>query len=71
MKNGGFMSEWISVKDRLPQPLEDVLAHELRGRIFIGYCAETFIGNPIWYVGGYGAITITHWMPLPNPPEEI
>ena len=36
--------QWISVKDRLPEPSEKVLT--------------------------YGVKTVTHWMPLPEPPKE-
>lgn len=72
------MSEWISVKDKLPENNVTVLA----------YCEKTkkyFIGNAIYrcfsdgvywrHEGARGAMytvtsKVTHWMPLPEPPEE-
>ena len=61
--------QWISVKDRLPQSFEKVLIYHRNG---ISYG---------WYNGRYwerGAKTnhraletVTHWMPLPEPPEDV
>jgi hypothetical protein len=67
------MSDWISIDDRLPAVDGPVLIH-----------AETADENkPLiviaWYdPGGHGwslivpcfIPSITHWMPLPEPPEE-
>lgn len=69
---------WISVKDRLPEPEERVLAaHE--GVLYIAYIrAGESEYNEHWAIcedqmcacafapGGTGAIT--HWMPLPKLP---
>lgn len=65
------MSKWISVLDTLPEPLLEVLVYDIRGRILMGYRAETFVGKPIWYVAPtYGDTIISHWQPIPDPPEE-
>lgn len=65
------MNEWTRVEDALPIPLEEVLVYDIRGRILMGYRAETFVGKPIWYVAPtYGDTIITHWIPLPASPEE-
>ena len=62
---------WISVEDRLPEPFVSVL----------GYCPDE---EPLptvheCYVNGFGQWTsslvygmgnVTHWMPIPDPPEE-
>jgi hypothetical protein len=61
------MSNWISVKDNLPKPLEMVL---VKGGI--GY---------IDYAGAWRSLTagcngdlirweVTHWMPFPSLPES-
>lgn len=71
------MSEWISVKDRLPEP--DVLilviangkphknitlegAYELAEYDPEGWILEMW---PEWMDA-----EVTHWMPLPEPPKE-
>lgn len=63
------MSAWISVEDRLPEDLRDVLvyAEHLTGGVRTverAYCNQ--YGD--WQeVNGK---TVTHWMPLPEPPKE-
>lgn len=72
------MSEWISVKDRLPEDGQKVLAFGGGERRY--YCVAKFFkhfndGGDFWHLGakdrkyspGY---KITHWMPLPEPPKE-
>ncbi len=68
------MSEWISVKDRLPEKAEMVLAFgywEGGPQVAIGACDRNFDS---WYVingvGTLAFVCITHWMPLPEPPGE-
>ena len=65
------MNEWISVKDRLPEHYRAVIVH--------GGVAFYDIGRKKWYtlmeMDGYGEPreimwTVTHWMPLPKPPED-
>ncbi len=75
------MREWISVKDRLPE-LPD---YDYCSRIVIAcdsknfvspmiYCRTLIRGKPInrWkhYWGKIADVQVTHWMPLPEPPEE-
>ena len=74
--------KWVSVKDRLPEPEETVLvcaeAKENRGH---RVCAVTqmverdVFGQLVkrWrspWNGFREMYEITHWMPLPEPPEE-
>lgn len=59
-------SKWISVKDRLPEYEAKVL------------CCAKYDGKPVifqnQYLGGDIWLSdtshVTHWMPLPEPPEE-
>ena len=65
-KEVGTMPEWISVKERLPEPGERVL-----------YCYRGFVGEGYvtrsgeWERAGiWTRYYPSHWMPLPEPPEE-
>ena len=64
------MSEWISVKDRLPEATNGMFLVCYR---FMGkYSARMVVA---WYGGKFRDIEtrivdVTHWMPLPAPPEE-
>lgn len=54
------MSEWISVKDRLPKDGDKVLVSLKSGDACCGeYCASH----------GF-TYSVTHWMPLPEPPSK-
>jgi hypothetical protein len=67
------LNNWISVKDRLPEFCEDVLVRGECGiidqghRIKWDHCDEW-----VWRAGNYSgyAEEVTHWKPLPKPPEE-
>jgi len=67
------MAEWISVKDRLPEPGEVVLA--TAG----GFVGEAYRDDNGYWRRGYGAewlaifgkdMAVTHWCSLPEPPGE-
>ena len=62
------MSEWISVKDRLPEEhTKKFLAVTKWGHIML---AERRYGSKTMVVGGLSLLSdITHWMPLPEPPR--
>ena len=60
----GKVNEWISVKDRLPEEKTRVLVFVPHSSIKID--TDRIVGR-IW-VRWNGHIT--HWMPLPEPPEE-
>ena len=56
---------WISVKDRVPESGIDVL-------VFTDdYCAYTAHYDGYWWLSGEPTLSydVTHWMPLPAPPE--
>ena len=64
---------WIPVTERLPEDRSDVLVvaywHERWGA-YMGWCAPE---RAAWSVhvgiGDRSDIAVTHWMPLPEPPE--
>lgn len=88
------MTEWISVKDRLPEDDDEVLMfteevetygrHKEKRKIYRNMYRGYYDGWE-WYTSYcYGCerikdvnekypdehVEITHWMPLPDPPEK-
>ena len=73
------MSEWISVKDRLPEikefddmVSESVLVCSGRTSMAVAWMSNIFNESGKWASDGdvLSAIgEITHWMPLPVPPK--
>nr|DAL53670.1 MAG TPA_asm: Protein of unknown function (DUF551) [Caudoviricetes sp.] len=68
------VSEWISVKDRLPESQADVLVvafwHE-RWQTMMGWHSD--MGKKWRVITPHGEREpggVTHWMPLPDPPKE-
>lgn len=68
------MSNWISIKDKLPKERTSVIIS-----IKDVYCTPPYyhvvcgwLLNDCWVVGKhiYYNNEITHWMPLPEPPKE-
>ena len=80
LDNGVTVQEWISVKDRLPDNKEHdwVLAQvvEDNGYMHIPRVMEYRQAKDDWFEESYGWLSehnglfsVTHWMPLPNPPK--
>ena len=80
IENGVTVQEWISVNDRLPDNKEHdwVLAQvvEDNGFMHIPKVMEYRQQRNDWFEETYGwlsehngAFTVTHWMPLPQPPK--
>ena len=70
--------EWISVKDRLPEPDENVFIYATRWEVK-GYVVgitrryRYTDGRETWvepFPGFELTYHITHWMSLPEPPKE-
>lgn len=73
--HGVTVQEWISVEDRLPEEGEYVLC-VLKGFNYGGkiqVCkfvpADKFKDKPYFEHFRNGFPSVTHWMPLPNPPK--
>jgi hypothetical protein len=67
--------EWISVEERLPDVPWNVWAYSPPLRGGYGIQQASYKGNDIWREanpcdGREIKVPITHWMPLPDPPEE-
>ena len=75
MAISALRQQWISVKDRLPDqtyPAQKVLFITKTGGLFIGcyYKATAYDQFNGWYSMCVRIDNVTHWMPLPEPPEE-
>lgn len=58
-----MMSEWISVKDRMPPMYKNVLVYDPTDRMIDTDHTED--GDNFYYFEN-----ATYWMPLPEPPKE-
>ena len=69
------MSEWISVKDRLPDDDELVLVYTKDGvtsvcSLVIANAFANLKNLKVWEDNnGYYVSDVTHWQKLPNPPK--
>jgi len=57
---------WISVEDRLPEEGEWVLIFGPGYHVPL----EGFLISGAWIDDQFERRTVTHWMPLPEPPKE-
>lgn len=62
-------SEWISVTERMPKPNKLVLCIWERVDGPVNYGFARYQRENVWYVSNEGMPKVTHWMPLPEPPE--
>ena len=66
------MSEWISVDERSPE-VEDgmVLAWDADKEGDYHFALRESSGSWVIFIGGWSYTeSITHWMPLPEPPKN-
>lgn len=61
-----FEQSWISVEDRLPEYYVPVIVCRKNGKVEQG---SKNVGD-WWNVYGTRTKNVTHWMPMPEPPEE-
>ena len=67
IENAPTVGGWISVKDRLPNDTKTKIVFHSRGVSFAYFSGMFWWSN----IGKRHSLdTITHWMPLPEPPEE-
>ena len=68
-----YRSDWINVKDRLPELNTKVLITS-GDNIYAGWiCFKSTEGEISWAYSeccGWDAGDITHWQPLPEPPKK-
>ena len=68
------VDRWISVKDRLPEEQQCILAYEKDYGVMWGDYQGIKYSQPVWIVRKQGLIIrtteVTHWQPLPEPPNE-
>ena len=71
VKNGVTVQEWIPVTERLPEKGQEVLVFDTREN-WTGFAwlrpDETWTALGFDFPFDLGEVT--HWMPLPEPPEE-
>lgn len=76
--NGTNVPSWISVSERLPDEEELVLILCKNGARFVGWCGIQYGDfERRWHIKTalnssklLNKGRVTHWMPLPEPPEE-
>jgi hypothetical protein len=73
------MSEWISIKNKLPEIGVSVFVYQHEDKInngmYVAWIGKLGINDkPIWQYswccGCYVPQHVTHWTPLPLPPKE-
>ncbi|HGB9406197.1 TPA: DUF551 domain-containing protein [Escherichia coli] len=60
---------WISCSEQMPDNNHDVLFFDVWGYIRIGWFSAD---DRSWFTSDDGCrMEVTHWMPLPEPPQEV
>lgn len=65
------MTEWISVKDRLPEKTSRCIVSRFDYVTCTSFIDILWFEKDSWWDRLYpGNFAVTHWMPLPEPPKE-
>lgn len=68
--SGSTYWEWISTKEMLPMSHGTLCLVLSDGIVEVGCWSHDKFGNGEWfYVNGEYEIGVTHWMPIPEPPN--
>lgn len=60
--------EWVSVEDRLPEYQSVILVYTISEYTQTAYLEAS---SRLWVgIGNYRQPKVTHWMPLPQPPNQ-
>ena len=81
-QNPKIVMKWVSVQDKLPEEMLDVLILTKEGYINLAHYANEYLPEDCWkhffpinedpddnFGHSYYVRNITHWMPLPEPPK--
>lgn len=63
------MSEWISIEDKLPKRQENILVYSKYDFICMASLTNNHKNNKFYDGEGLAINSITHWMPLSEPPK--
>lgn len=62
--------DWVSVKDRLPNVMENVLVYWKNTSQGKEYYETTYYDGYDWFTLRKPWIEVIAWMPIPEPPKE-
>jgi hypothetical protein len=64
-------SKWIKIEDELPPLRTYVIGNVVNFGKRKKFVSEVYFStDQDWIIDQYDKCTVTHWMPLPEPPEE-